>query len=119
MLVVGLDYLTIDPPEEPTFPADLELLGHETLIIENLNLREVEAGFYELLAAPVKLRGSGWRVVPGFAEEPNMNESDRGVRAIPPKHEPMGWCHVSWRPEWYRRTRTGGAQSGANKPLGN
>jgi arylformamidase len=62
MLVVGLDYLTIDSPEEPTFPAHLELLEHETLIIENLNLRHVEAGFYELLAAPVKLVGvdGGW-----------------------------------------------------------
>ena len=62
MLVVGLDYLTIDPPHEPTFPAHLELLGHETLIIENLNLRHVQAGLYDLLAAPINLVGvdGGW-----------------------------------------------------------
>jgi arylformamidase len=57
LLVVGLDYLTIDSPKEPAFPAHLELLGHETVILENLNLREVPAGVYELLAAPVNLQG--------------------------------------------------------------
>jgi arylformamidase len=62
VLVVGMDYLTIDSPTEPTFPSHLELLGHETLIIENLNLRHVPPGIYELLAAPVNLQGvdGGW-----------------------------------------------------------
>lgn len=62
LLLVGFDYLTIDPPTEPTFPAHLELLGKETLILENINLRHVEAGTYELLAAPVNLQGvdGGW-----------------------------------------------------------
>ena len=59
---VGLDYLTIDPPSEPTFPAHMELLGHEVVIIENLRLREVAAGPYELIAAPIHLQGvdGGW-----------------------------------------------------------
>lgn len=62
ILLVGLDYLTIDPPTAPTFPAHMELLGKETLILENINLRGVEAGIYELLAAPVNLQGvdGGW-----------------------------------------------------------
>jgi arylformamidase len=62
VLVVGHDYLTIDSPQEPTFPAHLELLGHEALIIENVNLREIPAGIYELLAAPINLHGvdGGW-----------------------------------------------------------
>ncbi len=62
MLVVGLDYLTIDTPEEPNFPSHVELLGHETLIIENLNLRDITPGVFELLAAPVNLVGvdGGW-----------------------------------------------------------
>ncbi|MFO1447808.1 MAG: cyclase family protein [Opitutaceae bacterium] len=62
LLLLGLDYLTIDPPTEPTFPAHLELLGHETLILENICLREIPPGGYELLAAPVKLVGvdGGW-----------------------------------------------------------
>lgn len=59
---VGLDYLTIDPPSEPKFPAHLELLGHEVTIIENVVLRDVEPGEYELLAAPVKVQqvDGGW-----------------------------------------------------------
>ncbi len=57
ILLVGLDYLTIDPPTAPTFPAHIELLGKKTLILENINLRDVEAGTYELLAAPVNLQG--------------------------------------------------------------
>ena len=59
---VGLDYLTVDPPGEPAFPAHMELLGHEVVIIENLRLREVAQGRYELLAAPINLVGvdGGW-----------------------------------------------------------
>ncbi len=34
-----------------------EFYGHETVIIENLNLRDDPAGTYELLAAPVNLQG--------------------------------------------------------------
>lgn len=62
LLVVGLDYLTIDSPKEPTFPAHLELLRNECVIIENLNLRVIPAGTYELLAAPVNLQDvdGGW-----------------------------------------------------------
>jgi arylformamidase len=59
---VGLDYLTVDPPSEPTFPAHLELLGHEVVILENLCLRDVAEGPYELIAAPINLEGvdGGW-----------------------------------------------------------
>lgn len=62
IITIGLDYLTVDPPSEPTFPAHMELLGNETLIIENINLRDVPAGTYELLAAPVNLLDvdGGW-----------------------------------------------------------
>lgn len=62
LLTVGLDYLTIDPPTEPAFPAHIELLGHETLILENICLRKIPAGTYELLSAPINLVGvdGGW-----------------------------------------------------------
>jgi arylformamidase len=54
---VGLDYLTIDPPTEPEFPAHMDLLGNEVVIVENINLRHVQEGEYELLAAPVNVQG--------------------------------------------------------------
>jgi arylformamidase len=59
---LGLDYLTIDPPDQPKFPAHVTLLSHEVMIIENLRLREVAAGPYELIAAPIHLLGvdGGW-----------------------------------------------------------
>jgi arylformamidase len=59
---VGLDYLTIDSPSNPTFPAHVTLLGNEVMIIENLRLREVAAGPAELIAAPINLQGvdGGW-----------------------------------------------------------
>ncbi len=52
---VGLDYLTIDPPHEPAFPAHRTLLGNNVVVIENLNLRHVRPGAYELLAAPIHI----------------------------------------------------------------
>lgn len=55
VLTVGLDYLTVDPPQEPDFPAHHTLLSHDVTIIENLNLRDVPAGAYELIAAPIHL----------------------------------------------------------------
>lgn len=59
---LGIDYLTLDTPSEPAFPAHVELLRHEVVIIENLCLREVASGAYELIAAPVRLQGvdGGW-----------------------------------------------------------
>ncbi len=56
VLLIGLDYLTIDPPSEPTFPAHLALLGAGTVILENINLRHITPGEYELIAAPVNLQ---------------------------------------------------------------
>lgn len=58
IVTLGFDYLTIDPPTEPTFPAHLELLGAGAVILECLNLRDVAAGEYELLAAPVRVQGA-------------------------------------------------------------
>lgn len=62
LCTIGMDYLTIDPPTEPAFPAHVTLLGNEVVIIENLRLRDVVPGPYELLAAPVNLHGvdGGW-----------------------------------------------------------
>jgi arylformamidase len=54
--LIGLDYLTIDPPAEPTFPSHLVLLGAGITILENIVLRDVAAGRYLLHAAPVNLQ---------------------------------------------------------------
>lgn len=54
---LGYDYLSIDPPDGPNLPAHALLLGREVALIENLALRDVEPGPYELIAAPIKLIG--------------------------------------------------------------
>ena len=57
IVLVGLDYLTIDPPNKPEFPSHLVLLGAGIIILENIVLRDVEPGAYTLHAAPIKLQG--------------------------------------------------------------
>jgi arylformamidase len=54
--MIALDYLTIDPPTEPTFPSHLILLGAGVTILENVLLRDVPVGRYTLHAAPVNLQ---------------------------------------------------------------
>jgi arylformamidase len=60
--LIGLDYLTVDPPSEPTFPSHMILLGNDTLILENINLRHVQPAIYTLYAAPIYLLSvdAGW-----------------------------------------------------------
>jgi arylformamidase len=54
---LGIDYLSPDAPQDDTFFCHRTLLGHGVVLLENLMLRDVDAGLYELLAAPVKLVG--------------------------------------------------------------
>jgi arylformamidase len=55
---VGLDFLTIDAPETPDYPCHYILLGQEIVIIEGLNLSEVSAGEYWMIALPMKIMGA-------------------------------------------------------------
>jgi arylformamidase len=54
--LVGIDYLSIDAAEEQDFPVHRILLGAGIVILEGLDLREVPAGDYELIALPLRLR---------------------------------------------------------------
>jgi arylformamidase len=54
--LVGIDYLSVEPVGESA--VHRELLGHEIAILEGLRLGHVEAGEYELIAAPVNLTGT-------------------------------------------------------------
>jgi arylformamidase len=56
--VVGVDYLSVEVFRTPGAPAHHLLLGAGTIVIEGLNLREVEAGVYEMLCLPLKVVGS-------------------------------------------------------------
>jgi arylformamidase len=53
--LVGSDYLSIEPYQEPGHHTHLTLLGNEVLILEGLNLSDVAQGPYQLLCLPLRL----------------------------------------------------------------
>jgi kynurenine formamidase len=64
--LVGIDFLTIDAPtRDTTWDTHHVLCPAAVGIIECVDLREVDAGLYELVCLPVKLRGS--EAAPGGA----------------------------------------------------
>lgn len=64
--LVGVDYLSVEPFGNKGHPVHSTLLPANVVIVEGLNLTDVPAGDYELLALPVKLKdadGAPARVV--------------------------------------------------------
>ena len=58
--LIGIDYLSIEPYDEPDHQVHRHLLGNDVLIIEGLDLRAVAPGHYELMCLPLRLaRGDG------------------------------------------------------------
>ncbi|MDO9121418.1 MAG: cyclase family protein [Anaerolineaceae bacterium] len=57
MILVGIDYLSASP-YKISKPTHDELLGAQMIIIEGLDLRKVQAGFYTLYCLPLKLHGA-------------------------------------------------------------
>lgn len=55
--LVGIDYLSVEKFGSEDFATHKTLLEAEVVIIEGLDLREVSAGFYELLCLPLKYIG--------------------------------------------------------------
>jgi arylformamidase len=55
--LVGIDYLSIAPPDDPT-PTHVTLLRAGIVILEGLDLRPVPPGWYELLCLPIRLVGA-------------------------------------------------------------
>lgn len=53
--LVGIDYLSIEPYQEPGHKTHYILLRNEILILEGLNLSAIEPGSYELLCLPLRL----------------------------------------------------------------
>ncbi len=56
--LVGVDYLSVEAYSSKTHPVHDTLLGAGVVIIEALNLSEVSAGDYELIALPLRLKGT-------------------------------------------------------------
>jgi len=56
--LVGVDYLSVEEFKKPGAPAHHVLLGGGVIVVEGLNLRDVEAGVYELFCLPLPVVGS-------------------------------------------------------------
>ena len=54
--LVGIDYLSIEKFGAKEHEVHRELLSHEVIILEGLNLANVPAGKYELICLPLRLR---------------------------------------------------------------
>lgn len=53
--LVGLDYLSVDPPDAHAYPAHRRLLENDALILEGITLAAVPPGRYTLLCLPLKI----------------------------------------------------------------
>jgi len=58
LLLVGIDYLSIDKSGEPSKPAHHILLEKDITILEGIHLASVEQGWYFLACGPLKLKDS-------------------------------------------------------------
>jgi arylformamidase len=60
VMLVGIDYLSIEEFGQTNHPTHLALLKHGIVIVEGLNLGSVTAGRYELICLPLRIRsGNG------------------------------------------------------------
>lgn len=57
LMLVGVDYLSVAPFKNPT-DTHKALLGAGVWVVEGLDLRTVDEGFYEMLGLPLKIEGS-------------------------------------------------------------
>lgn len=58
IVLVGIDYLSIEKSGSPGHPVHITLLEKEVVILEGVDLREVPPGDYELFCSPLKYEGA-------------------------------------------------------------
>jgi len=56
--LIGVDTPSVDPATSKALPTHKTFLRHGTLILENLCLRDVPDGEYELIALPLAIKGN-------------------------------------------------------------
>lgn len=59
VVLVGIDYLSIEKSGSPGHPVHLTLLEKEVVILEGVDLREVPPGDYGIICMPLKYIGAG------------------------------------------------------------
>lgn len=58
IVLVGIDYLSIEKSGSPGHPVHITLLENEIVILEGVDLRDVEPGDYEIICMPLKYDGA-------------------------------------------------------------
>lgn len=58
VVLVGIDYLSIEKSGSPGHPVHITLLEKEIVILEGVDLREIQPGDYDLICAPLKYDGA-------------------------------------------------------------
>lgn len=58
IVLVGIDYLSIEKSGSPGHPVHITLLEKEVVILEGVDLREVPPGDYEIFCSPLKYEGA-------------------------------------------------------------
>lgn len=53
--LIGIDYLSVDAPQNINFPVHRLMLAAEVVVVEGLSLGEISAGEYTLVCLPMKL----------------------------------------------------------------
>lgn len=56
--LIGIDYLSVDAPNNSGLPAHHILLSDGLVVVEGLNLSMVEEGLYQLICLPMKIAGA-------------------------------------------------------------
>lgn len=59
VVLVGIDYLSIEKSGSPGHPVHVTLLENEVVILEGIDLREVSPGDYGMICMPLKYIGGG------------------------------------------------------------
>jgi arylformamidase len=58
VVLVGIDYLSIEKSGSPGHPVHITLLEKETVILEGVDLRKITPGDYEIMCLPLKYEGA-------------------------------------------------------------
>jgi arylformamidase len=56
--LLGIDYISIDSFHDDSCPVHRQLLSSEILILEDINLKDVRPGKYQLICLPLKISNS-------------------------------------------------------------
>lgn len=57
IILVGIDYFSIEAYKNPGHPVHHTLCGNGVIIVEGLDLRQVDPGEYDLIVFPLKIKG--------------------------------------------------------------